>query len=64
MNELELKSKMQDVVLKHARNSGDYLPDYKYEKTINDLYELFKESVPAETLVRQGVVQPIQTPKV
>lgn len=49
MDELELKSKMQDVILKHARNSGDYLPDYEYEKTINDLYKLFKESVPAET---------------
>ena len=40
MKELEAKSKMQDIILSHARNSGDYLPDYQYEKTINEIYDL------------------------
>ncbi|MDD5353387.1 MAG: hypothetical protein PHS93_09525 [Candidatus Omnitrophica bacterium] len=32
---------IKKIILTHSRNSGDYLPDYKYEDVITDILAQF-----------------------
>ena len=51
---------IKKIILTHSRNSGDYLPDYKYEDVITDILKQF--SRPVENLVSQADSQAMPEP--
>lgn len=41
-NPNSLKIKLKQIILKNSRNSGDYVPDYKYDNLIEDIILLLE----------------------